>query len=68
MYLMAMILEEATTFRYDESTDEIIYCSNFDQTNPSLLNLDSEQKLCSDRLQSLTTWTPESDLKLDWVT
>ena len=38
MYLMSQVFQEAVTFRYDDQTDQIVYCDTFKHTNPYLLD------------------------------
>ena len=68
MYLMEQIFIEAVVFKYDIETDNVIYYPNLRQTSPAMIDSKHAEKLDSDRLCRLTTWTPQSDLKLDWVT
>ena len=68
MYLMSQVFREAITFRYDDQSDQIVYCGTFEHTNPHLLDYESEDKLDTERLCKLTTYSKDTHPDFDWLT
>ena len=56
---------DANPFQFVPALDKVVYCPQFSHINQARFNPENKDKLDADRICKLTSWTPDSTLKLD---